>query len=86
MPSSAPAPRPLKTWRCLACGYIYDEAEGWPDDGIVAGTRWEDIRPAGAAPNAAHARKISRWSSSDFFFPNGFRSSDLAVVLAGQKE
>jgi len=45
-----------KTWRCLACGYIYDEAEGWPDDGIPAGTRWADI-PAGWCCPECGARK-----------------------------
>jgi rubredoxin len=43
-------------WRCLACGLIYDEAEGWPDDGIVPGTRWEDI-PAGWCCPECGARK-----------------------------
>ena len=56
MSSSAPAARPSKKWRCLACGYIYDEAEGWPEDGIVAGTRWEDI-PAGWCCPECGARK-----------------------------
>ena len=28
---------------CAACGYIFDEAEGDPDSGLPAGTRWEDI-------------------------------------------
>ena len=32
-----------KTWMCLICGYIYDEAAGSPDEGIAAGTRWEDV-------------------------------------------
>ena len=32
-----------KTWMCLICGWIYDEAEGLPDEGIAAGTRWEDV-------------------------------------------
>ena len=32
-----------KTWLCIVCGLIYDEALGWPQDGIVAGTRWEDV-------------------------------------------
>ena len=32
-----------KRYMCLICGYIYDEAEGWPDDGIAPGTKWEDI-------------------------------------------
>ena len=37
MPVTAPAAVALKKWRCLACGFIYDEAEGWPEDGIPAG-------------------------------------------------
>lgn len=32
-----------KKYECVICGFIYDEAEGLPDDGIPAGTRWEDI-------------------------------------------
>ena len=32
-----------KKYMCLLCGYIYDEELGWPEDGIVAGTRWEDV-------------------------------------------
>ena len=27
---------------CTVCGYIYDEAVGEPDNGIAAGTKWED--------------------------------------------
>ena len=28
---------------CLICGFIYDEEQGWPEDGVEPGTRWEDI-------------------------------------------
>lgn len=35
--------RTMKKWQCIVCGFIYDEAEGWPDDGIAAGTPWEDV-------------------------------------------
>ena len=31
------------TWMCLICGWIYDEALGAPDDGIAAGTPWEQV-------------------------------------------
>ncbi|MEO9748840.1 MAG: rubredoxin, partial [Marinobacter sp.] len=24
----------MKKWQCVVCGFIYDEAEGWPEDGI----------------------------------------------------
>ena len=33
----------MKKWQCIVCGLIYDEAQGWPDDGIAPGTRWEDV-------------------------------------------
>ena len=32
-----------KTWMCLICGFIYDEAAGLPDEGIAPGTRWDDV-------------------------------------------
>lgn len=35
---------------CHACGYIYDEAEGDPDSGLAAGTRFEDIPEDWACP------------------------------------
>ena len=33
----------MKKWECIVCGWIYDEEKGWPEDGIAAGTRWEDV-------------------------------------------
>lgn len=33
----------MKKHMCLQCGLIYDEAEGWPEDGIPAGTKWADV-------------------------------------------
>ena len=28
---------------CTVCGFVYDEAEGYEDMGIEAGTKWEDV-------------------------------------------
>jgi rubredoxin len=28
---------------CTVCGYIYDEADGDPDNGVAPGTKWEDV-------------------------------------------
>jgi len=28
---------------CDACGWIYDEAAGVPDSGVMPGTKWEDV-------------------------------------------
>ncbi|MHB1677255.1 MAG: rubredoxin [Sulfuriferula sp.] len=33
----------FKSYLCVVCGFIYNEAQGCPDDDIVAGTRWEDV-------------------------------------------
>jgi rubredoxin-NAD+ reductase len=33
----------FQRWICDACGYIYDEAQGDPDSGLAAGTRYQDI-------------------------------------------
>ena len=32
-----------RTYMCVICGWVYDERDGAPDEGIAAGTRWEDI-------------------------------------------
>ncbi len=33
-----------KKYKCVICGWVYDEAEGLPEDpNIGPGTRWEDI-------------------------------------------
>jgi rubredoxin len=36
-------PRTMKTWMCLICGWIYDEAAGAPEEGLAPGTKWEDV-------------------------------------------
>nr|WP_257265610.1 rubredoxin [Endozoicomonas sp. ONNA2] len=33
----------MKKWQCTICGFVYDESVGWPEDGIPAGTAWEDV-------------------------------------------
>ncbi len=30
-------------WRCQVCDFVYDAAEGLPEEGIAPGTAWEDI-------------------------------------------
>ena len=52
---------PFKLFVCVQCGFEYDEAKGWPEDGIAPGTRWDDSPTTGAAPIAARRNPISRW-------------------------
>ena len=33
----------MSSYECIACGYIYDPAEGDPIAGIPAGTAFEDL-------------------------------------------
>ncbi len=47
------ADTPLRTFMCVVCGFLYNEAEGWPDDGIAPGTRWEDVPETWTCPTAA---------------------------------
>jgi len=35
--------RDMKKYKCLLCGYIYDPAVGDPDNGVEAGTAFEDL-------------------------------------------
>lgn len=37
-------------WICVACGEIYDPAEGDPEGGIAPGTAFEDIPDSWVCP------------------------------------
>lgn len=53
MSSTAPAAAdtPLRTWMCVVCGFIYNEAEGLPEEGIPPGTRWAEIPEMWTCPD-----------------------------------
>jgi rubredoxin len=46
----------MKTWLCIVCGFIYDEAQGIPEDGIKPGTRFEDIPADWECPDCGVAK------------------------------
>ncbi len=48
--------REFKQWQCQVCGFIYDEAEGLPDEGIAPGTLWEDIPEDWCCPDCGSAK------------------------------
>lgn len=50
------SPAEYNTYMCLICGWLYNEAEGCPEDGIPPGTRWEDV-PADCTCPECSARK-----------------------------
>jgi rubredoxin-NAD+ reductase len=46
----------MKTWMCVVCGFIYDEEQGWPEEGIAPGTRWEDVPSDWACPECGASK------------------------------
>ncbi len=41
----------MKKYKCLLCGYIYDPAVGDPDNGVEAGTAFEDLPDGWVCPD-----------------------------------
>jgi rubredoxin len=46
----------MKTYLCIVCGFVYDEAAGRPEDGIAAGTLWADVPGGWACPDCGVAK------------------------------
>jgi rubredoxin len=55
MPEEYPQPEDaaMKRVECVLCGFVYDEAQGLPEDGIAPGTRWEDVPADWTCPDCA---------------------------------
>jgi rubredoxin len=43
----------LKTWQCILCAFVYDEAAGFPEEGIAPGTRWADVPETFGCPDCS---------------------------------
>lgn len=41
----------MAKWMCGPCGFIYNEADGLPDDGIAPGTSFEAIPDDWSCPD-----------------------------------
>jgi rubredoxin len=50
----------FKTWMCLICGWVYDEAAGLPEEGIAPGTRWEDVPDDWGCPDCGVSKDTFR--------------------------
>jgi len=46
----------MKKWKCMTCGYIYDEAKGMPEFGIEPGTTLEDLPDDWECPDCGSTR------------------------------
>ena len=45
----------MKTYICIVCGFVYDEAAGRPEDGIAPGTAWADVPESWSCPDCGVA-------------------------------
>lgn len=45
-----------RVWQCLLCAFVYDEAKGMPDEGVAAGTRWEDVPATWTCPDCSASK------------------------------
>jgi len=48
-----PAGAEYKTWQCVLCAFVYDEAAGMPEEGIAPGTRWADVPESFGCPDCS---------------------------------
>ncbi len=46
----------LRLWQCALCSFTYDEAKGMPEEGIAAGTRWEDVPESWTCPDCSASK------------------------------
>lgn len=46
-----------KTYMCIICGWIYDEEEGAPEEGLAPGTRWEDVPDSWVCPDCGASKE-----------------------------
>ncbi|MFG1795825.1 rubredoxin [Nocardia sp. NPDC049149] len=46
----------MKKYQCITCGLIYDERDGWPEDGIEPGTLWQDVPGSWQCPDSGHGK------------------------------
>ena len=56
----------MKKYVCDVCGYIYDEAAGDPDNGIEAGTKWEDVPEDFVCPLCGVGK--DQFSETEYFY------------------
>ena len=43
----------FQKWQCGLCAFPYDEALGMPEDGLPAGTRWQDVPQDWSCPDCS---------------------------------
>jgi rubredoxin len=45
-----------RVWQCALCAFVYDESKGMPEEGVAAGTRWEDVPETWTCPDCSASK------------------------------
>ncbi len=48
----------MEKWICTVCGYVYDPAVGDPDNGIEAGTAFENLPDTWVCPECGVGKEL----------------------------
>ncbi|MFA5841110.1 MAG: rubredoxin [Candidatus Paceibacterota bacterium] len=51
----------MNKYQCSDCGWIYDEAIGYPERGIAPGTKWEDVPDDFKCANCSNRKNTHKW-------------------------
>lgn len=46
----------MKQHQCAICGFVYDEEQGLPEQGITPGTPWEEVPDDWVCPRCGAAK------------------------------
>jgi len=46
----------MEKWKCIVCGYVYDPADGDPDNGVEPGTSFGDLPDDWVCPDCGAPR------------------------------
>lgn len=46
----------LHQWQCGSCHWVYEEAEGWPAEGIAPGTPWTEVPHDWRCPDCSSSK------------------------------
>ena len=47
----------MQKYACDICGYVYDPAQGDPDNGVTPGTAWENVPESWVCPVCGAGKK-----------------------------
>jgi rubredoxin len=46
----------MKRWKCVICGFVYDQAQGLPAEGIAPGTSWDEVPESWTCPDCGASK------------------------------